>query len=269
MNFSSWVKKLRNITLDDNLVISYFDKCYDDLVRHVGRSGNSNIICPNVFNMFMDLPLIVTNRIFDIFSKCDKNEMSRKDFLNCMLTLYCSISKDRLILFTFEVFRSGDKINKDDFRVILNNLMPGRRENIQRVSILINSFFENEEELSYLEYKNKIDEVNSNIFLLILSIIIKPLDEINKLKSYLEFSSKSIGKLNNCLRLNDVKKHDEKTFYEIGSLRPDELIISKSEEIHLKYLGCNLLKMKKKFASTNLLSLKEENNKNDIDIGMN
>ena len=181
---------------DEELLNKYLKEIWSELSK---KSKEESIKGINkiTFNKYYDLPGIISDRIFSLFDKGKDGILSLSEFTDGMKMLFSqtqtfdSLSK---FIFNFYVFRSCNKIKKEDVRVVLsyvplqkNDIEPIKEDNIviieedfqdkvesqEQLFNILNIAFQDKEEMTFEEYINVIKYVNSDIFILILMFLLE------------------------------------------------------------------------------------------------
>ena len=208
---------------DRDAFINYLKDVYTDLYNRITKNKNDPIekqstikgIPKLLFNKYYNLPGIIGDRLFRVFDINNDGVLEIKEFINGMIHLFCGNYEQSLhFIFDFYDFDRNGKINKEDIRVVLSyitladspdikssgvNLSYNNRVNSQKelYNILSKCFDKNENsEMDFDNFKNIIENKNSDIYLLILLFILenKPFTKKN-LDSYIKNSKQSHTKI--------------------------------------------------------------------------
>ena len=182
---------------DKDLLKKYLKEIWSDLSKRGSKEDNSKGINKVNFNKYYELPGIISERLFTVLDKDKDGVLSQSEFVNGMKSLFSQAeSFDSLARFIFDLydFRSSEKIQKDDVRVVLSYVPLQKNEpnanNIKRENIvnenfqdrvesqeqlfnILNIAFKNKKEIDYEEYLQVIKKVNSDIFILILMFLLE------------------------------------------------------------------------------------------------
>ena len=198
---------------------NYLKEIYTDLYNRVTQNKNDpkekQIINKGIpkllFNKYYNLPGIIGDRLFGVFDTNNDGVLEFKEFIKGMKLLFCGNYEQSLhFIFDFYDFDHNGKINKEDIRVVLSyitladspdikspgiNLSYNNRVNSQEelYNILIKCFDKNEiYEMDFDDFKKTVENINSDIYLLILLFILenKPFTKKN-LDSYKQNSKHS------------------------------------------------------------------------------
>ena len=182
---------------DKDLLKKYLKEIWLDLSKRATKEDNSIGINKVTFNKYYELPGIISERIFTVFDKDKDGVLSQSEFVKGMKSVFSQAeSFDSLARFIFDLydFRSCQKIQKDDVRVVLSyvplqksefNVNSIKGENIVKENFqdrvesqeqlfnILNIAFKNKKEIDYEEYLQVIKNVNSDIFILILMFLLE------------------------------------------------------------------------------------------------
>ena len=182
---------------DKDLLKKYLKEIWLDLSKRATKEDNSIGINKVTFNKYYELPGIISERIFTVFDKDKDGVLSQSEFVKGMKSVFSQAeSFDSLARFIFDLydFRSCEKIQKDDVRVVLSyvplqksefNVNSIKGENIVKENFqdrvesqeqlfnILNIAFKNKKEIDYEEYLHVIKNVNSDIFILILMFLLE------------------------------------------------------------------------------------------------
>jgi tRNA A-37 threonylcarbamoyl transferase component Bud32 len=188
---------------------------FKDLKSKSENSKNYDGICKGIFAGYLDLPINITDKIFEAFRNSKfKVYIDEETFLWGMVTLYSDCNEDSLKLF-LEIlsFTKNEKVYKQDVKLFITYLI----ENIQAKdegNKIIDKFFDRQEYFDYENFIKKIYNNDSDLFMLIYFLLCrkKPFSQ----KS-LKYFSKIYDKLEGSHE-NHVQSHDEtnmiSTFFE-------------------------------------------------------
>ena len=182
---------------DQDLLKKYLKEIWSDLSKRATKEDTSKGMNKVTFNKYYELPGIISERLFAVFDKDKDGVLSQNEFVNGMKSVFSQAeSFDSLARFIFDFydFRSCEKIQKDDVRVVLSyvplqknelsaNTMKDEnivKENFQdrvesqeQLFNILNIAFKNKKEIDYTEYLQVIKNVNSDIFILILMFLLE------------------------------------------------------------------------------------------------
>jgi Ca2+-binding EF-hand superfamily protein len=157
-----------------------------------------------LFTKYYDLPGILSERLFSVMDINNNGFIDLKEFVNGMVTLfYEDFDKNSLLIFNFYDFDRDGKISKEDIRTILSYIPLNELNYEARVQsqeelfkILENCFSAiNSEFLSYSKFIYIIENINSDIYLLLYLFLLqkKPFTKAN-INNYIKDKSKSPSK---------------------------------------------------------------------------
>ena len=181
-----------------NAFTSYLREVYFDLVRRSTEPKKG--IDKSTFNSYYKLPGIIGDRLFQVFNISKTGFIDLEEFLYNMKTLFCSsfneISK---IIFKFYDFNNNGEITKEDIRIAISYVSlnieeeknPSKEFNYserarsqKELEELLDKCFNNEEckkeTMNYFNFVKVIENVNSDIYFLILLFLYdkKPFSKI-------------------------------------------------------------------------------------------
>ena len=181
-----------------NAFTSYLREVYFDLVRRSTEPKKG--IDKSTFNSYYKLPGIIGDRLFQVFNTSKTGFIDLEEFLYNMKTLFCSsfneISK---IIFKFYDFNNNGEITKEDIRIAISYVSlnieeeknPSKEFNYserarsqKELEELLDKCFNNEEckkeTMNYFNFVKVIENVNSDIYFLILLFLYdkKPFSKI-------------------------------------------------------------------------------------------
>ena len=182
---------------DKDLLKKYLKEIWSDLSKRATKEDNSKGNSKVTFNKYYELPGIISERLFTVFDKDKDGVLSQSEFVNGMISVFSqSESFDSLARFIFDLydFRTCEKIQKDDVRVVLsyvplqknefsaNNTIgenivkenfQDRVESQEQLFNILNIAFKNKKEIDYEQFLQVIKNVNSDIFILILMFLLE------------------------------------------------------------------------------------------------
>ena len=193
---------------------NYLKDVYTDLYGRVIENKNDpkekqvkqQGVTKSVFDKYYELPGIIGDRLFRVFNKNNREYITLKEFSSGMKNLFCDdFDKTSKFIFDFYDYDNDGKINKEDIRVILSyitlgddvssktpmkNLSYTKRINSQEelTNILKICFKDIKGEyMTYEDFKKVIEEVNSDIYLMIYLFLLgnKPFKKEN-IESYIK-----------------------------------------------------------------------------------
>ena len=192
----------------------YLKEVFNDLYGRVIENKNDpkekqikyNGITKNIFDKYYELPGIIGDRLYRVFNVKKRDYIGLSEFTSGMKNLFCEdYEKTSKFIFDFYDYDNDGKINKEDIRAILSYITLGESPNSKspmkgisyknRVNsqedlnnILKKCFAKVKNEyLTYEVFKKIVEEVNSDIYLMIYLFLLenKPFKREN-LYSYLK-----------------------------------------------------------------------------------
>ena len=193
---------------------NYLKDVYTDLYGRVIENKNDpkekqvkqQGVTKSVFDKYYELPGIIGDRLFYVFNKNNREYITLKEFSSGMKNLFCDdFDKTSKFIFDFYDSDNNGKINKEDIRTILSyitlgddvssktpmkNLSYTKRINSQEeLNNILEICFKDikGEYMTYEDFKKVIEEVNSDIYLMIYLFLLgnKPFKKEN-IESYIK-----------------------------------------------------------------------------------
>ena len=185
---------------DPDAFAYYLKEVYSDLYSRVTENKNdpkekqvkSNGVTKNIFDKYYVLPGIIGDRLFHVLTKEDRDYIKLDEFTKGMKILfYEGFDKVSKFIFDFYDFDNDGKINKEDIRVVLSyitleisprinstgkNISYYNRVNSQDELYNILKLCFNDikgEYMNYEAFKNVVENVNSDIFLMIYLFLLE------------------------------------------------------------------------------------------------
>ena len=205
---------LKDVWLD---LYSRVNKNKNDPKEKAGKlKGLSTII----FNSYYTLPGIIGERLFNVFDTNSSDSIELDEFVYGMKTLFgADYEKNTKFIFDFYDFDNNGKINKEDIRVILSyitltysdsstekktadktnisfkNRVTSQEELNNILNICFNYKQIKDEKLEYKDFRYIIENINSDIYLMIYLFLLenKPFSNKN-IESYANNNSNNVGK---------------------------------------------------------------------------
>lgn len=174
IHFSSILKKIQPIhSIEEGVLKEYFSFVFDDILSrlaiHYGR------LTKLIFCSYLDLPLIVSDKIFTMFLKRQRETkgLCREDFIGEMYNLYSGSCVVKLQKMIFEIFdyQFHSSINKNDV-LLLTKYLITYSENYANLQYedYVNSLFVSKTSITFEEFINGINQ-NSDFFVFFLALI--------------------------------------------------------------------------------------------------
>ena len=193
---------------------NYLKDVYTDLYGRVIENKNDPKekqvkqmgVTKSVFDKYYELPGIIGDRLFRVFNKSNRDYITLKEFSSGMKNLFCEdFDKTSKFIFDFYDYDNNGKINKEDIKAILSyitlgddlssktpmkNLSYTNRINSQEeLNNILKICFKDikGEYMTYDDFKKVIEEVNSDIYLMIYLFLLgnKPFKKEN-IESYMK-----------------------------------------------------------------------------------
>ena len=223
INIHSLTKKLR--VTDIKQFDAYLKDIWVDLFSRVTEDKNDkdksvklNGLSKVVFNSYYNLPGLIGDRLFKVFDTNCNNSIELIEFVEGMRTLfYEDYEKNSRFIFDFYDFDNDGKISQEDIRVVLSYITltymePNNSEKkiIDGINISYKNRLTSQEELcdilnncfndshiktskiNYKQFKYIIENINSDIYLMIFLFLLERKPFTNKnIKSYEHHSRNS------------------------------------------------------------------------------
>ncbi len=208
----------KNFTVSDlESFTSYLKDVYVDLYQRMFSKDNEQKQNPLGLNKitfvhYYDLPGILSDRLFSNFDKNKNQYIDINEFINGMITLfYEGFDKNSKFIFDFYDFDNDGLISKEDIRTVLSYVSLNEDQITDEFHItyktrvksqedlfnIIELCFKDEESgfLNYEKFINIIENVNSDIYLMLLLFLYqkKPFTKAN-LKNYENLNEKKTPK---------------------------------------------------------------------------
>lgn len=273
-------KLLKNYQITDiKSFEKYLTEVWEDLARRSREPAKG--IEKLTFSAYYDLPGIILERLFSVFDTNQNNYLDQKEFINGMKILFNqeeSFDTISEFIFKFYDFDHNGLINKEDVRVVLSyvplqnksnntNLeevkesikekFEDRVESQEQLFQIINKAFGNcDNEMALKKFIDVIENVNSDIFILILMFLLEKRPFNNEaVKLY----------INSNIDVNKKANEDDENFddNEINKNKEPPLNIKKkiaSPSVDSRFLSPSVMKR------TMSLHQKKKLNKNMLNI---
>ena len=192
----------------------YLKDVFTDLYGRVTENKNDpkekqvkyNGITKSIFDKYYELPGIIGDRLYRVFNRNNREYISLSDFISGMKNLFCEdYEKSSKFIFDFYDYDNNGKINKEDIRTILSYITLGESPNSkspmknlsyknrinsqEELNNILKKCFNDikEDYLTYEDFKKIVEEVNSDIYLMIYLFLLenKPFKREN-VESYLK-----------------------------------------------------------------------------------
>ena len=187
INFETLVGSYRVQSL--NSFASYLAQIWRDLAKRSNekKKGINKIS----FSKYYELPGLINERLFQVFDRDKNGYLDGKEFINGMIILFTeSFSTLTKFIFNFYDFDQDGLITREDVRVVLSyvpletknyspkklkyekNEYADRVESQDELYNILNTAFANKDSLTEEEFVDVIDNVSSDILVLILVYIL-------------------------------------------------------------------------------------------------
>ena len=205
----------KNLRVNNTEAFSnYLKDIFTDLYGRVIENKNDpkekqvkhNGVTKSIFDKYYELPGIIGDRLFRVFNKKNREYINLNEFSSGMKNLFCEdFDKTSKFIFDFYDYDNNGKINKEDIRVILSYITLGDDVNSKNPmkNLSYTNRINSQEELNnilkicfkdikgefmtYEDFKKVIEEVNSDIYLMIYLFLLenKPFKKEN-IESYIK-----------------------------------------------------------------------------------
>ena len=179
---------------------TYLKDVFTDLYSRIAENKNDpkekqnkiNGITKTVFDKYYELPGIIGDRLFIVFNKKNREYISLSDFTSGMTNLFCEdFDKTSKFIFDFYDYDNDGKITKEDIKTILSYITLGESPNSKSpmkditynnrvnsqedLNKILQKCYNNikEEYMTYDDFKKVVEEVNSDIYLMIYLFLLE------------------------------------------------------------------------------------------------
>ena len=186
-NFEQLIKNYRIINIET--FISYLTDVWQDLSYRTCKKGISKI----TFSTYYKVPGLISQRLFSVFDSDNDDYINMKEFINGMKSLfYDSFENSSKFIFNFYDFDKDGLIDKNDIRIVLsyissNNLKNENKDDSDNNNLHIRNYTQDElsnlldesfkifqkEKIDYNEFIYLIENIGSDIYLLILLFLLE------------------------------------------------------------------------------------------------
>ena len=156
------IKKINKYALNQFLEI-----IFSDLSDRVEKS--SGRICKDTFSLFFQVPLFLSQRLFNSVHKLDDNYLTQDEFISNLSNIYCGSEDNKLqFFFTFMDIDSDGFINLEDITIILYqfHLLLSESDFSLLDQIILNFNFTNKN-INYEQWSELTKTENSDLFVLL------------------------------------------------------------------------------------------------------
>jgi Ca2+-binding EF-hand superfamily protein len=173
-----------SISLNKGLIPSFSDflkDIYADITSRKEENEHLGKMSKISFENFMDLPLIVTEKIFKTLDRGGKDYLDLDDFVEGLFTLYAGPIQERIKLI-FEIFdsQSSGKAMKEDVLLLLSYLHQTEYDDeMESLNEIHENFWGNTKLMDLKEFQNSLENRNSDILILFLLYLqmLKPFND--------------------------------------------------------------------------------------------
>jgi tRNA A-37 threonylcarbamoyl transferase component Bud32 len=163
------------------ILTEYFGYCFQDLAQEPSNEDESyKLFSLTQFSAYLDLPILISEKIFKIFNRSGKGYLTELEFIEGMIKLYFGSLHEILEvifnIFLFDDLNEGQKltifeINFQDVLLIMKIISQEGEdeENRKFAEALFNQDIERS--LDFMEFEENIKNVSSDILIKILSFI--------------------------------------------------------------------------------------------------
>ena len=211
------IKKIISVE-NEELFLIYLKEIYKDLADR-NEANRKKGIMKIVFFDYLKLPMFISEKVFTVFDEDKDGFLSSKEFILGMNKLYNGSYQDTIkLIFDILDFNRDGFIEKDDAKMILS-LLPLKTDrskveykyqmqSLEEISEIINSTFGKAKKLNLEEFKNVVENKQSDIFIQIICFLYqkKPFTE-NNIKE-LQSSKKAVP--NDLILQTPKEKNKEK-----------------------------------------------------------
>ena len=212
-----------SLCLDSSLFSVYIKEIFNSLLDHLQsdcEKGLNNI----TFNSYFKLPIFISNKIFSSIDKKKTGFINQKDFTNTMTKLYLgNFEETTQLIFNIYDYDHDGLIQKEDIKLLLSylplkgikdkNHYKRQMESLEELDEILNlTFPSSKNQINYLEFKNIVENVKSDIYVELLCYLYfkKPFEEntIKNMKN-IKLKREIILKVNtkNSANERDNEKH--------------------------------------------------------------
>jgi len=180
----------RTQTSDIQSLELYLTNIFKNLYQRENNEREEQSIEKITFIEYMNLPYIVGEKLFNVFDSNKNGFLNRNEFVSGIINLYSgSLQETEKVIFNLLDFDFDGKIIPEDSRLlisfiksladppneIIKKLKPRTtltdEENLAEINILINNFFGHYKIMNFEEFKNQIENHNSDVFFLFICFL--------------------------------------------------------------------------------------------------
>ena len=195
------IKKIISVE-DGDLFLIYLKEIYRDLADRNEENRRKGIM-KIIFFDYLKLPMFISEKLFTVFDEDKDGFLNSKEFILGMNKLYNGSYQDTIkLIFDILDFNHDSFIEKDDAKMILS-LLPLKTDkskveykyqmqSLEEITTIINNTFGKSRKLSFEEFKNTVENHQSDIFIQIICFLYQKKPFSDKNISVLKSSKKSI-----------------------------------------------------------------------------
>ena len=157
---------------------NYLKEIWIDLSQR-NNDKSINGISKITFSSYYNLPGLILDRLFNVIDSNQSNYLEASEFINGMIILFCEeFDLNSKFIFDFYDFDKSGKISKEDIRTVLSYISlsqeiqnyKDRVHSQEELYDIIEKCFSKikGEKMDYKDFKNVIENENSDIYLMIL-----------------------------------------------------------------------------------------------------
>jgi tRNA A-37 threonylcarbamoyl transferase component Bud32 len=169
----------------------YLKNIFSDLSNRESSDKKKKGIEKITFIEYMNLPFVVGEKLFNVLDINKNGKLENDEFIKGITNLYLGRLEDtQKIIFDMLDFDSDGIIIPEDSRLLIifiknllnqqnqqtdiiklksnSNKVLTDEENIEEINNLINNFFNGKKKMNFVEYKNSIENINSDVFFLFI-----------------------------------------------------------------------------------------------------
>ena len=295
INIEKLTRKLCISDSDLDPFISYLNEIWLDLYSRVIDNKNDlkkenpkelNGLTKIVFADYYNMPGLIGARLFSAFDSKRNGSIGLFEFItNMKILFYENYEKNSRFIFDFYDFDYDGKITKEDIRVVLSYITLSHTENIKDINgdnrlasqkelfNMINKSFGENEIIDYIQFKNIVENVNSDIYLSVFLFLLenKPFSLSNlepfrkknsEVKTLRRKSINSVKYLACPTRNANFKLYKRSSYFEKSRKNAVEMSENVSNDVNKiknKIKGSSIFKSKKRLET-------EINNVDDITL---
>ena len=174
------IKKIISVE-NEELFLIYLKEIYKDLADR-NETNRKKGIMKIIFFDYLKLPMFISEKVFTVFDEDKDGFLNSKEFILGMNKLYNGSYQDTIkLIFDILDFNHDGYIEKDDAKMILS-LLPLKTDkskveykyqmqSLEEITTIINNTFGKSRKLSFEEFKNTVENHQSDIFIQIICFL--------------------------------------------------------------------------------------------------